>query len=817
MERFMQFATRAASNRKLGLLVLVLAMAASATVLVLFPMDDYYAGSLQGAAGSPAGIVSSASGGWVDDGSKDSLYGEDKKAKDISKDVDEEEPGTVMSLFLEFLGDFNDSIQKLFDTIGLNFQTITMGRIGGRGILMEGTRIAPYTFEMASGNPYGIVAMAVYGTLRTIVYVLMACVLHAKFAAAMYSSNPSRAMSAVKENLSGMVFGFAGLALMPWFLDMAIYIRDVSLNAVASSAKDLLGLGSINPTTMFKDIVAKKATFMNECMYIGSFVLMIYYAASYVGIALNMVVNVIAFPFICLNMQFDRQAMGMWARSVLGDLLVSIADCCLLLIPAVFGMIGDTFAVAVVQFLVCCSIVPARMTLRKLLGSQGNPGMELAGFATMLGAARLGSAAMKNTAGAFKSGMDGMKDSKESREKGDMYSDLARAEKGIAPEPMAKPAIGDRARSAYSYGKSSLAHGIGSARQARKGGNSRFGAFKVGIGAAASDLSKGMGLADIPGKTKAMFGGRLDAQPRQPQEASADAEDFSGGGDAARQAVLEKYANKDNFEDAEFKGLSNEKKAELYRQCAKSQKRRAVGKMMGQMAGAASGGIGGMAASAFLGPAASMHVMAGAMNAGGSIGGMAGSAFDAWANRNMKYAAPGGGLAGPDMPPEAASVPGQGTYGLAGAAPSGIAWEDKPNYRAGVIGDKTGYYREFLSKNGAAMVSQVRRSYDISSGTAANGALRNIYRQSPGITYRDFRNEASEALQALYVNDVVNHPDFISGTDRYADMSIVKRSAQSLTNTVVNPKNGDGSQAWLEPGAVLSRENLARNGFAFHE
>lgn len=734
MERFMQFATRAASNRKLGLLVLVLAMAASATVLVLFPMNDYYAGSLQGAAGSPAGVVSSASGGWVDDGSKDSLYGEDKKAKDISKDVDEKEPGTVMSLFLEFLGDFNDSIQKLFDTIGLNFQTITMGRIGGRGILMEGTRIAPYTFEMASGNPYGIVAMAVYGTLRTIVYVLMACVLLAKFAAAMYSSNPSRAMSAVKENLSSMVFGFAGLALMPWFLDMGIYIRDVSLNAVASSAKDLLGLGSINPTTMFKDIVAKKATFMNECMYIGSFVLMIYYAASYVGIALNMVVNVIAFPFICLNMQFDRQAMGMWVRSVLGDLLVPIADCCLLLIPAVFGMIGDTFAV--VQFLVCCSIVPARMTLRKLLGSQGNPGMELAGFATMLGAARLGSAAMKNTAGAFKSGMDGMKDSKESRKKGDMYSDLARAEKGIAPEPMTKPAIGGRARSAYSYGKSSFAHGIGSARQARKGGNSRFGAFKVGIGAAASDLSKGMGLADIPGKAKAMFGGRLDAQSRQPQGASADAEDFSGGGDAARQAVLEKYANKDNFEDAEFKGLSNEKKAELYRQRAKSQKRRAVGNMMGQMAG---------------------------------------------------------------------------------AAPSGIAWEDKPNYRADAIGDKTGYYREFLSKNGAAMVSQVRRSYDISSGTAANGALRNIYRQLPGITYRDFRSEASKALQALYVNDVVNHSDFIYGTDRYADMSIVKRSAQSLTNTVVNPKNGDGSQARLEPGAVLSRENLARNEFTFHE
>lgn len=800
-------------------------------------------------------VTASADGGsWIGEEEKEDLYGNDDNMTTLTDPEEEEEPGAIMSMFLSLLNDFNAGVQKAFDSIGLSFSVIVQGRINGNGVEDgNGIRIAPYTFELADGNPYGIVSMAVYNVIRSVMFIFMACVIMFRFTHALWISNTSRAVSAVKESIGGMALGFLFLLTMPYLLDMAIYIKDVILFAILEMGTDTLGLASVNPTKTFAKIVEDNPTLVNELMYIGSFVLVIYFALQYVGVALNFVVHVIAFPFVCIMMQFDKKALGTWGKNILGYLMIPITDTCLLFIPAVFGLIGDSAAVAIVQFIVCTMLLPARSALRSALGIQPSSASELSGIATMLGVGRLAGALTGNTVGAVAKGISGLKEAGESSKKADMYSDFANAENGIAPEM--------RGASAF---KLDMEDGY---KNAKAGGMDDFGAFTAGVGhATAQRVKSGLGGMAHAGKTvqnamQGTLGNYQSSVMNDRKIASVTAADgmatdtvmnnndigsdmqsmatgISGTGAGAvelgnmdlRQRVLNKYANKDNLESPEFSNLSASRKAELYRERAKAQRHKAISSMVGNLAGAGAGAVAGLGMSAFLSPASSAMLTAEMMNLGGAAGSVTGSALGGLtysaaygvrtagsmaAHRNDGLNIMSGAVHGADVemgiPPtysgtvdiEAPAVYGSGEVSAAARRVYGTARSETDAYN-----------QAFYKANAVNMAQATMNTFRWEKGSQAYDSLHSVYRTHPD-SYSTFRDEASRVLSSNLAENISNLA--VSGGDVAKDNDAISQKVQEFQNNVLNPRDTEGKQISLSANHPLSRESLAAKGFFFDD
>ena len=87
------------------------------------------------------------------------------------------------------------------------------------------------------------------------------------------------------------------------------------------------------------------------------------------------------------------------------------------------------------------------------------------------------------------------------------------------------------------------------------------------------------------------------------------------------QEILDQYATIDNFESPQFKNISLERKAALYRERAAKTRVRGATTVAGTMAGMTFGATAGMAMTAFSSPAAKMQMTA----IGGAMGANAGS------------------------------------------------------------------------------------------------------------------------------------------------------------------------------------------------
>ena len=126
--------------------------------------------------------------------------------------------------------------------------------------------------------------------------------------------------------------------------------------------------------------------------------------------------------------------------------------------------------------------------------------------------------------------------------------------------------------------------------------------------------------------------GRIDALSARARSAISPSRSSFGGGVSGigngiseeEQEILDQYATIDNFESPQFKNISLERKAALYRERAAKTRVRGATSAAGTMAGMTFGTTAGMAMTAFSSPSAKMQMTAigGAMgaNAGGVLG-----------------------------------------------------------------------------------------------------------------------------------------------------------------------------------------------------
>lgn len=587
-------------------------------------------------------------GSWTN-GLDNSIY--DGDAQKIKKDKDEDkDPGVVEGLLIAFFKSMGDWGYKFFNNIHMTLDTVILGRVGGHGIAMNGYNVALFTFELRPGNPYGVVAAAAYTTMRNIIYILILVIVMGKLAAATYAGGSQRAIQALKDSIGSFALAVVMLTAMPYFVDVFLYIRDVGLYATAVSlGKNVLNMdiSSLSLIDMFKENAEQ--SFMNTAMYVGTLLLNLYFGLQYVGLALSYVVYFFAFPFVCMNMQFDKKALGEWWKSLLFSMVIPISDIMLLFIPLAFSHLGSSQAVHVLQLIICSMLIPTRMQLRGAMGIHTNMGMEMAGIATMMGAMSFARSAIGGTARLAAGIGGGIAGGMRDRSMAKMNQEQA------ARNENQKVTAWNQYKQQNGYGVQPSADGRGTIPGEKE---------MPGVNSYAEGVRK---LSEMYGVPPEAFG--KDAANAAYKDGVGGSGEFGGSGYGGTQSgvdqdLLEKYANTSNFESPEFKNLSPAKKAELYRKRSLQQFGGAAGKALlgagGMVGGAAVAGM----ATTFFSPATKLQAMGIGMDAGGSFGGAV------------------GGLAGSALGGKIADkIPGARTEGFGGKDVDRLAQQEMQNYR----------------------------------------------------------------------------------------------------------------------------------------
>lgn len=657
------------------------------------------------------------------------LEGLDSRYDGIAGDV-------LGDLFSKLFITVGDQSYKLLAGIGFDLNAIIFGRVGGSAYLTD--NISLFTYELKSGNIYGIASMAIFNVLRGSFAILMICVLWYSLVAFIYSSGSAKSRERLKENVTGFIILFLSLLLMPNLLDVVLYVKDIILYSVMVRGSDLInsvgssinsswdaaaGTGSVafdffgtggqyNLVGTFRTLVKNDPSFTNSCMYLGSVILQFYFGVTYICSTVAMVVLVVMYAFVCWLELIERGVMHDWIKQVAGILLNPIIDSCLLLIPmlvAVLGYDNDNVGYSFVALIICSCVIPARGVIRSLLHLGNGMGFELAGLGAAFGAMRLGSSLIKGLGGMVSRTREGMTSAKNDEDLAGLYNEQAQMLDlaSVNEEEDMKEDMEGMFRDGEGIDASGIPfQPVSEAEMSGMSAEERVRARNANMnqGLEALNIRKGQlsdeakqwdtrsseisqEIADIDGHTSELKAERASLNQKDPNQLGAIQEidqkiaengidkqklvseqarirsenswrkeqigridtlstraksaivgmragglyragsgNHNGGMSAVsdEQALLDRYANIDNFEMPAFSNISLERKSELYQKRAKQTRMKALGSAtMGTVGGVAGAAV-GFGGTTFFSPTAKMYGMSAFMDIGASTGDVVG-------------------------------------------------------------------------------------------------------------------------------------------------------------------------------------------------
>ena len=372
---------------------------------------------------------------WVNRGKgsiydKDSSFGQgigDLNEDDAPEDVENDE-GTnffikmINSVICWILSNIGKMLFSIMDGIGASLDQLIYGR------LVTDTPL--FTFDLSTGNVYGVVSAAMYSILRAIAVVLMIVVFMGKIALAAWK-NGSVAKSSLRDAFTGFIASALMLALMPNLVDLALFIRDVILYLIGTTGATNL-FGSESSSSIIAVLgAAANDNIVSSIIFIAAVVLNLYFLLGYVGVALSMTVDFVLFPFVVIKSNYDKSTIGNWLTEMLSCMVVPIVDAILIMLPSFLGIYAssldtiDSFGVAVVQVIICYLIIPTRAAARNILGLRVNP-LESSG---LFAAGALGMAAAKGLKNMIQDSKETKKNAAADQESAELEDDLAKLEK----------------------------------------------------------------------------------------------------------------------------------------------------------------------------------------------------------------------------------------------------------------------------------------------------------------------------------------------------------------------------------------------------
>lgn len=327
------------------------------------------------------------------------------------------------------LGMANISIQSIMfgkaadgDPIDLNGGSISAGNL--------------FQFSLDDGNPYGYIGATVYAVLRTIVCLFIAVMVMYQLAKAGVTVT-GQDKSMMKESVYSAVIILAMLFFMPNIIDILVYLKDVILVTVSGMLPEGVSMDIVGS---FWVAFLCESGFLNGLMYSASVIFMLYLMFLYIGNAIALACLFAFFPFVAFLSMSDKGTFMNWFKQFLGTVMVPVIDGILLLIPAyLMKLAGGSFISALISFIACLFIVPARKAVREALGLGGAGWGEGAGLSAFRMAKATAGAAVAKAASGIKDAaleahdknkQDRMEEEDAAREAA-THDDLARNEHGL--------------------------------------------------------------------------------------------------------------------------------------------------------------------------------------------------------------------------------------------------------------------------------------------------------------------------------------------------------------------------------------------------
>ena len=612
--------------------------------------------------------------------------------------------GASLGQLLILLG---DSIYSMFASGGLTLSAVIYGRVGGAMKAMNDNNV--FSFEMVSGNFYGITAMSIYSQVRSVFFLVMVCIVMWHMVNFVYTGGGQKARIRLIEMGKRIIVVSLLLITLPWIIDLLLYLRDSILYAEMVTAEETISMfadsldvkgfslaeltkmgGEADVAKLFRKAASKDPSFMLALAYFASVLGFGYFFGAYIGYAITMMVLVIFFPFACAIEMVKPGMLGDWIKQLIGIMIIPVIDAAILVLPLMCGIANvslDYVHLSFVEMVMIWSIVPARGQVRQWLGFGSSSALEMSGVGAIMGVARLATTIGKTIVDP-RTGVVSMVGNARSDEKmASMYMDKAKRADEMS-ESSAQEAVRE-----MGAGVSSDPVGekvVSSAEEKLKNVSGRTSAERAAkreeiIGKASKDLSHertllqedveqrtervsslkarasekkaeslmlssriATGRSEDPEKDEAdaakakTMAAHLEAMAASEQKKIAEKKRQIGGIDRALRTSgagragsypggtgvpagsagstdfpeIDDYADINNFEAPEMRGISYERRAELLRKRADRYRRGAAAKA----AGSVTGGVIGLGAGMYGGQNMSMMTTAVGIEAGGYLG-----------------------------------------------------------------------------------------------------------------------------------------------------------------------------------------------------
>jgi len=353
--------------------------------------------------------------------------GENEGDEDLFGILNQREKNQMEQMFDKTIGGaiigFTDAMLMALNALGLNLDRIIFGRVGAGGDPVI------TSFAFADGNPLGMMGRMFYMVMAGICIVFYPAIL-VFYGLKLAVSFTPKGREEAKSALGVWIISLLTIFLIPTIFEIVLYIRDVILSAVLSGGQLLTPEGTTSIIREFRAAALEPATMANQSIvwngfiYLGSVLMTLYFAVTYVGIGMAIFAIFIMMPWLSLlHISPKRRDLLLKASNELFSLLLVPVIDSVLLFVAIFTMAMNLGALY--TLLIICFIAPTRALIRKIMGVSPSIGMELAGVGMMFGAMRILGGAVGATKTAISDIKEGRAGAEADRNEGDFYADMA--------------------------------------------------------------------------------------------------------------------------------------------------------------------------------------------------------------------------------------------------------------------------------------------------------------------------------------------------------------------------------------------------------
>lgn len=363
-------------------------------------------------------------GGWIDHNS--SIYNQKKPEQKESDKTDDtfKNLGTSSkeSNGASFLTDIiyyaADALHAALESVGLDIDTIVLGRLS-----YDNNSPSLFHFEFAPGNPYGIITAILYEIIAGFIFVGIVIQAMAILGKNAWRNTPKARVEA-KDGVVMALMMIIAVIIMPYLIDVAIYIRDIFMSVIRDNITGEFGIQGFDMWDTLSATYDSNGNFVIALLCMGTSLLSVFFIQSYTVMALTFVMLILSFLLNALWPSTKRkQILDSWLNMVIANLITPFIDYVLIMIVALFPVIaGNNLAVSIVVLFLAWAIIPAREGVLSMLSLRSGSLDKTGGMFAMMAAGRL----LKSGAKALKGTYGGLKDAKADKDSADAESELGK-------------------------------------------------------------------------------------------------------------------------------------------------------------------------------------------------------------------------------------------------------------------------------------------------------------------------------------------------------------------------------------------------------